>query len=143
MDESQEHSIHTSLISLNDANSEAHDKSANGSTFVSRTHEAQDRSPRALTPYSLSSLTALAAELVVCMMPVAFLILAGLASQLNGRPVTEYGEAIKQWTLLSPTLFPIVFAAVMGRSLHSIARYRLERGSQLRVSCSLSSSIFD
>ena len=34
----------------------------------------------------------------------------------------------------APTLFPIVFAAVVGRSTQSIANYKLERGVLLIVS---------
>jgi hypothetical protein len=38
-----------------------------------------------------------------------------------------------------PTMFPIVFAAIIGRSMKMIARYLAERGSKLSVSppCSI------
>jgi hypothetical protein len=46
--------------------------------------------------------------------------------------------AIQQYSKLadskkSPTLFPIVFAAITGRSMKMIARYLAERGTKLSV----------
>ena len=63
-----------------------------------------------------------------------FLILAILAKDLDGREISGYGQNVNEWTLLSPTIFPLVFAAVAGRSLRNLARYRLERGCTIKVS---------
>lgn len=89
--------------------------------------------PRPLEPYTSKKLLGLLAELLVCLAPIAFLILAVLAKGLDGHEISGYGENVKEWTLLSPTIFPLVFAAVVGRSLHNVVRYRLERGCTLKV----------
>lgn len=89
--------------------------------------------PRPLEPYSFKKRLGLLMELLVCLAPVAFLILAGLAKGLDGREISGYGKNIHEWTLLSPTIFPLVFAAVVGLSLRNVARYKLERGCRLQV----------
>ncbi len=50
-----------------------------------------------------------------------------LAAQLNGRPLSTYGQGLSQALLLSPTMFPVVFAANVGRCFKYIGLYRAER----------------
>ena len=90
--------------------------------------------PMPLKPYSLLKLLSLFADVMLCLTPISFNVLAVLAKGLDRDTASQYGENIKQWTLLSPTIFPLGFAAVVGRSLQNIARYKLERGSYLKVS---------
>ncbi|KAL8908584.1 MAG: hypothetical protein Q9171_005381 [Xanthocarpia ochracea] len=73
------------------------------------------------------------ADVVLCLTPLSFVILAGIALSLDGKPLSALGQNVQAWTLLSPTIFPLVFAAIVGRTLNFFARLRLEQGSSLGV----------
>lgn len=57
-----------------------------------------------------------------------------LCLSLNGKPISPYGQDIKAITLLSPTIFPIVYAAVLGKLLRRIALFKAERISSVGIS---------
>ncbi|KAH8732326.1 hypothetical protein GQ44DRAFT_669581 [Phaeosphaeriaceae sp. PMI808] len=48
---------------------------------------------------------------------------------LNNQPVSPYGEKVKAITLLSPTIFPIIYAAILGKMLRRIGLFKAERGT--------------
>jgi hypothetical protein len=62
---------------------------------------------------------------------------------LNGKPTkgSDFGKKVEFAMDLGPTMFPIAFAAICGRSMKRIARFRAERGAKIsvrpRVSCLL------
>lgn len=89
--------------------------------------------PRPLRPDSKLRLLGLAMELFICLLPISFIVLAITAKYLEGHEVSNYGERIKDWSMLAPSIFPLVFAAVIGQSLRSIARYKVEKGWKLKV----------
>ncbi|OAL43180.1 hypothetical protein IQ07DRAFT_593355 [Pyrenochaeta sp. DS3sAY3a] len=60
--------------------------------------------------------------------PVFFFILAAICLSLNGKPVSPFGEDIKAITLVSPTIFPIIYAAILGKFLRRLGLYKVERG---------------
>lgn len=60
--------------------------------------------------------------------------LAATAWSLHGKPVSERGETMKRVALFGPTIFPLVFAALGGRSMKNIALWTAERGSTIGVS---------
>ena len=62
-----------------------------------------------------------------------FIALAIMAATLSHTPVSEFGDRVRRMTLLAPTIFPIIFAAVLGKSLKSIAGWKLEKGEKLGV----------
>ncbi|GKT41708.1 uncharacterized protein ColSpa_01889 [Colletotrichum spaethianum] len=69
---------------------------------------------------------------VIC--PVAFLAFAFLVLKLDGQdidgaPARQYRNAI---TILA-TLFPIIFAAIVGRLMSQVARWKLEKGATMGV----------
>lgn len=92
-------------------------------------------------------------DMLLLLMPIAFigkfsvrallqtltstLVLAALAYGLDGKPLSPHGERIENLILLGPTLFPLAFAALAGRSLKKIALWKAERGTTLGVRCSL------
>lgn len=65
--------------------------------------------------------------------PCLFLILAFQALTLNGKPISSHGRTIEQAAKLGPTLFPIIFAAVVGRLMRVVALWRAERGAPLGI----------
>ncbi|KAI1627703.1 hypothetical protein EDD37DRAFT_663348 [Exophiala viscosa] len=88
--------------------------------------------PQPLRPYTATKVFGFVLEFLICLLPIAFLVLAILARTFHGREISAYGENIKEWTIISPTFFPLVFAAVVGQSMRNIARYRLEQGCELK-----------
>jgi hypothetical protein len=70
-------------------------------------------------------------DILVTFVPLFFLVVAVLCIALNGKPVTPYGQDIKAITLLSPTVFPIVYAAILGKALRRIGLFKAERGSTI------------
>ncbi|KAF1835356.1 hypothetical protein BDW02DRAFT_290196 [Decorospora gaudefroyi] len=75
----------------------------------------------------------LVGDLVLLLMPIAFIVLAALAYQLDGKPISAHGKRIGDMILLGPTLFPLAFAALGGRSLKKIALWKAQRGTTLGV----------
>ncbi|KAL8781235.1 MAG: hypothetical protein Q9213_006088 [Squamulea squamosa] len=80
-----------------------------------------------------SNLLNVTTDAILCLTPLSFVILAALALNLDGKPLSPLGHNVQAWALLSPTIFPLVFAAVVGRALNFFARLGLERGSSLGV----------
>ncbi|KAF2747476.1 hypothetical protein M011DRAFT_477120 [Sporormia fimetaria CBS 119925] len=72
-------------------------------------------------------------DLVLVMLPIYFILLAIAAALLNGKPTenNDFGQKVETAIELGPTIFPIVFAAISGRSMKMIARYLAERGAKL------------
>ncbi|KAJ4365520.1 hypothetical protein N0V83_008139 [Neocucurbitaria cava] len=101
------------------------------------------------TPQRISSSPIwIVGDLLLLLMPIAFIgkrvvtselvhvltalaALAGLAYKLDDKHISPYGEHINQLILLGPTLFPLAFAALGGRSLKKIALWKAERGTTL------------
>lgn len=57
--------------------------------------------------------------------PTTGLALAAL--RLDHQPISAYGERVVNLTILSPSVYPIVFAAVASRFFKNLARWRLEK----------------
>ncbi|KAK3622746.1 hypothetical protein LTR22_024680 [Elasticomyces elasticus] len=70
--------------------------------------------------FSLSTLSRASLDLCIAVKSLYFLIFAGLAFVLRGMP--------------GPTIFPTMFAAIVGRVLKATAAFKLERGASIRSS---------
>jgi hypothetical protein len=57
--------------------------------------------------------------------------LALTAARLDGNEVSGYGYKLEETLLLSPTIFPLIFAALMGRFFRHLGVYLAERGTTL------------
>ncbi|KAH7393769.1 hypothetical protein DE146DRAFT_765295 [Phaeosphaeria sp. MPI-PUGE-AT-0046c] len=57
--------------------------------------------------------------------------LAAFAYRLDGKELSDRGHKIQEAILLCPTLFPLAFAALGGRSLKRIALWRAQEGTSL------------
>jgi hypothetical protein len=62
------------------------------------------------------------------------LVIAILCLVLNNKLVSPYGKNIKAITLLSSSIFPIIYAAILGKLLRRIALFKAERSSTIGVS---------
>jgi len=73
-------------------------------------------------------------DVLLTFAPCLFLILSFQALSVDGRPVSSSrGQFIEQAAKLGPTLFPIIFAAVVGRLMRTCALWRAERGASLGI----------
>ncbi|KAH3919091.1 hypothetical protein HBH56_028680 [Parastagonospora nodorum] len=84
----------------------------------------------------VATLTPLRASLMVfdavlASTPIMFVALALTAAGLDGKEASLYGFKLEQTLLLSPTIFPVIFAALMGRFFRSLGVYLAERGTTL------------
>jgi hypothetical protein len=57
--------------------------------------------------------------------------LALTAARLDGKGVSSYGYRLSETLLLSPTIFPLIFAALMGRFFRHLGLWLAERGTTL------------
>jgi hypothetical protein len=61
-------------------------------------------------------------------------VLASLSLYLNHQSKSTFGDKVKTTTSLSPTIFPIVYAAIVGTVLRRIGLYKAERSATVGVS---------
>lgn len=62
-------------------------------------------------------------------------VVAAIAAYVNDKPITSTGAHVEKILPLLPSIFPIVFAALMGKFFKHFALYRAERGVTLLVRC--------
>ncbi|RHZ63340.1 hypothetical protein CDV55_100195, partial [Aspergillus turcosus] len=91
------------------------------------------RSPRKLANNSRSSPFSTSLDAILACFPIIFLVLAILAIRLDGTQVSQYGDGIIQATQLLPSIFPIVFAAIVGGLMRNYALWRAENCAPLGV----------
>ncbi|KAH6887692.1 hypothetical protein B0T10DRAFT_574855 [Thelonectria olida] len=66
-------------------------------------------------------------DVLLTVAPVFFIVLPVLILQLNGESLSTQGESIQRVIRLSPTIYPILFAAICSRFYKNLARWRLEQ----------------
>ena len=103
------------------------------SAFGTKNEKWPDRSQRVASFTPLRGFI-LIWDVLFAAFPLAFIVLAILVARQNrAQQDSEYLKGLKQALLLSPTIFPILFAALMGRCFRQIGLYRAEttRGIEL------------
>ncbi|KAF2709518.1 hypothetical protein K504DRAFT_502244 [Pleomassaria siparia CBS 279.74] len=72
-------------------------------------------------------------DIVLGILPIYFILLGVAVITLNGKPTKDnaFGPKVEFAIQLGPTLFPIVFAAISGRSMKMYARYLAEKGANI------------
>ncbi|PGH13491.1 hypothetical protein AJ79_03621 [Helicocarpus griseus UAMH5409] len=70
-------------------------------------------------------------DFVLAAVPIAFIVIAVLAASLDGDKKSKRGDQIMEVTSLIPTVFPIVFAALVGYFFRVYGTFRAERGVRL------------
>lgn len=70
-------------------------------------------------------------DALLASVPLMFVALALTAARIDGKPVSDYGSRLQETLLLSPTIFPLIFAALMGRFFRHLGVYLAERGTTL------------
>ncbi|KKK12854.1 hypothetical protein P175DRAFT_0557774 [Aspergillus ochraceoroseus IBT 24754] len=78
------------------------------------------------------SIIALVFEMFLCLVALCFIALAIIAlSMRNRRTGDSLGSAMEQAMKLGPTIYPILFAALLSRSLKSVGRYFAQRSVRM------------
>ncbi|KAJ2902878.1 hypothetical protein MKZ38_010689 [Zalerion maritima] len=81
-------------------------------------------------PFALS----LTVDVFLSAAAVVFFVLGIAALLMSGRLTTDNAAQLTvQFTKLGPTIFPILFAALVGRALRHIGRYKAEQGVRLSL----------
>ncbi|KAI1343196.1 hypothetical protein F5Y15DRAFT_427633 [Xylariaceae sp. FL0016] len=107
-------------------------------------------SPRPIAP-SWKTITAdLTLDIILLGLSIAFLAFGLIVRRYDQAPTAAYPKvtsALVQATIYGPSVFPILFACVVGRATHATLIWRLERGERtgvldlLAVSTSLTSTV--
>ena len=70
-------------------------------------------------------------NVIITLLPVLFFALAIIALRLDGKDVSAFGDHYLQAIRYGPTVFPIIFAAIVARLMRSLALWKCEKGSSL------------
>lgn len=90
--------------------------------------------PLSLTQTRTARFISVALDVVLLIFALLFLALALGALAVSGRRIgDESGGLIEEATKLGPTVFPIVFSALIGRALKTIGRFKSETGIEISV----------
>ncbi|RSM09421.1 hypothetical protein CDV31_007727 [Fusarium ambrosium] len=82
--------------------------------------------PGRLHPVGITWLLGWAWDIVLTFVPTCFIALALVSIHLDEQPLSDFGERVIELTRLSPTIYPILFAAISSRFYKAFARWRLE-----------------
>ncbi|KAJ4129808.1 hypothetical protein NW768_006778 [Fusarium equiseti] len=83
--------------------------------------------PSTLRPGKTETIISWSYDIILTLTPACFFGLVLAAIHLDKQPISSYGERVVNLTLLSPSVYPIVFAAVASRFFKNLARWRLEK----------------
>ncbi|CAG7566339.1 unnamed protein product [Fusarium equiseti] len=83
--------------------------------------------PSTLRLGKIESIVSWSYDVILTLTPACFFGLVLAAIYLDNQPISSYGERVVNLTLLSPSVYPIVFAAVASRFFKNLARWRLEK----------------
>ncbi|KAA6409996.1 MAG: hypothetical protein FRX48_06610 [Lasallia pustulata] len=89
--------------------------------------------PRALRERDWLWVVVFILDTVSILLALSFVVLAMITIGLNGQPISPWGEKVKAATLLGPTIFPIVFARIVSRTVKASALDRAAKGAKLGV----------
>lgn len=90
--------------------------------------------PLLLTQSRRAKYLSIAIDSVLLIFAILFLALTAGALVVSGRGVGDKsGKLVEEAAKLGPTVFPIVFAALTGRALKAIGRFRSEKGIEVSV----------
>ncbi|KAJ4110277.1 hypothetical protein NW768_012037 [Fusarium equiseti] len=89
--------------------------------------------PRKLKQADFTTFIVWVWNIVLTLVPLCFIALAVVVVNLDGQMKSSFGQHVLELTKLSPSLYPILFAAVVGRFYKNLARYCLEQSGGVRL----------
>ncbi|KAF2182828.1 hypothetical protein K469DRAFT_636229 [Zopfia rhizophila CBS 207.26] len=74
-------------------------------------------------------------DVIVIMTSTMFFVYGSLIIHFDGTPLSEIPQLsiLRDASRYGPTIFPILFAAIVGQAMHAIAHWRLENGERMKV----------
>ncbi|KAF5633633.1 uncharacterized protein FTJAE_7058 [Fusarium tjaetaba] len=69
--------------------------------------------------------------ILLLLIPIVYSVILAMMAYLHGKKQSSFGDTVLEVLSVASTLWPILFAAVLGPLLKSIALFRAERGSRL------------
>lgn len=63
--------------------------------------------------------------------PGLLIVLACSAATLDNKPRSEWGDKVMEIILLVPTIYPVLFAALVSKAVKSFALHLAQRGTTL------------
>ncbi|EEU40429.1 uncharacterized protein NECHADRAFT_91222 [Fusarium vanettenii 77-13-4] len=94
---------------------------------IAQVHTERRLLPGRLHPLGVTWLLGWAWDIILTFVPTCFIALALVSIHLDEQPLSDFGERVVELTRLSPTIYPILFAAVSSRFYKAFARWCLER----------------
>jgi len=88
--------------------------------------------PARLCLFTTTRVLGLVWNIMVTLLPLLFIAFAIIVHQLNNKSISDWGEQVVAASRLGPTIFPIMFTLLVGRSMKSLARYLMEKGPRSR-----------
>ncbi|KAJ4992953.1 hypothetical protein SVAN01_01657 [Stagonosporopsis vannaccii] len=70
-------------------------------------------------------------DTLLALSPIFFFVIAAICFTLHGKTKSAYGENIKAITLVAPSIFPILYAAILGKMLRRVGLYQAERSATI------------
>ncbi|UPK96981.1 hypothetical protein LCI18_007916 [Fusarium solani-melongenae] len=98
-----------------------------GVNRIAEVHTGRRLLPGRLHPLGVTWLLGWAWDIILTFVPTCFIALALVSVHLDEQPLSDFGERVVELTRLSPTIYPILFAAVSSRFYKAFARWCLER----------------
>ncbi|KAF2119160.1 hypothetical protein BDV96DRAFT_643306 [Lophiotrema nucula] len=74
-------------------------------------------------------------DVVIILTSTIFFVFASFVLSYDGRPIADVPNIsiLRDAARYGPTVFPILFAAIVGQAMHSMAHWRLENGERMKV----------
>ncbi|KAF2268966.1 hypothetical protein CC78DRAFT_565078 [Lojkania enalia] len=74
-------------------------------------------------------------DVIVILTSTVFFVFGTFVLYFDGAPVSEVPHiyTLKDAARYGPTVFPILFAAIVGQTMHAIAHWRLENGERMKI----------
>lgn len=99
--------------------------------------------PLLLTQSRRATSLSISIDSVLLIFALLFLALAAGALIVSGRRIGDKsGKLVEAAAKLGPTVFPIIFAALTGRALKAIGRFRSEKGIEVAVGKEVKTLLF-
>ena len=121
------------LISIPSASSNKSQRKEEAGQRTETATRGLPKSPQRLSEWSPLKIFMFICDIILTLAPLIFIVLGACALSLDKKPTSKYGSRIREAANVGPSLFPIVFAAVVSRLMRAAALWRAECGTKLGV----------
>ncbi|TVY36084.1 hypothetical protein LSUB1_G008234, partial [Lachnellula subtilissima] len=97
------------------------------------TARQENSSPKVIGKWGFNQWATFSGDIILAIFPILFIVLAAIAISLDKKPTSALGHNVESAISLSPTIFPIVFAAITGKFFKTLGLFWAERGITLGV----------